>query len=155
MKRFVVLGLAAVGCVALLGADEAAKDLSVPEETPVIDTYEVMEFMMDPAYEALKDALVTEPEGRRGWRAVYVASYTVAEQANLLFSRNDEEYMLTPEWDQMSADMRQKAAAIGDTVREQDYSKAKDAYLGLIQSCNACHQATDPDNAPEVKPWDE
>ena len=136
-----------------LHAQDAAPavDPNVTVARPLVDTYELMDFMMDPVYEELKDAVAAEPTGRAGWRAIYVAAFTLGEQANLLFSRTDQDYMKTPEWAKATVDMREKANAIGLAVRNQDYAAAKAGYAVLIESCNACHKQFEPE-APVVEP---
>ena len=135
----------------LFAADEA--DPTLPEPRPLIDCYELMDILMDPAYEGLKDATEVEPTGRKGWRALYVYSYSLAELANLLFSRTDEDYMGTPEWNELAVEMRERCVAIAEAAKAKDFPAVQKNYELVIQNCNACHQKFEPEDATEVKPW--
>lgn len=158
-----ILVILATACIAILATWREAPtsfaqdgvDLSKPEPAPLIDNYEIMEILMDPVYEKLKDSVSIEPTRRKDWRAIYLSAYTLGEQANLLFSRNDEDYMTTPEWDALTVEMRQLCADIGTAVKAKDYPAIKKSYEALIANCNACHVKFEgEEDATIVEPWD-
>ncbi len=159
MKKFVSIALAVVVGVIGFAALEfkqalaITNDLTLAEPQPLVDNHEIMDLMIDPTYELLKDAAAVEPDGRKGWRALYVHSYAMGEIANLLFARNDQEYMATPEWDQLVVEMRKLCNAIAEATKAQDYPAVKQHYEALIVNCNACHTKFEPEDATEVKPW--
>lgn len=128
----------------------AAEDGAL-EPVQVLDTYETMDYLFEPAYEALKAAVATEPEGRQQWRAIYTNSFAIAEMSNLLFSRSDADYMSEEDWPKMAAQSREAAKALGEAVREQDYALITKRFNALRESCNACHTRFDPENAPEIE----
>ena len=94
-----------------------------------------------------------EPEGRKTWRALYVATYRLSEVANLLYFREDKEYMKTDEWKRMATQMRDHAVSIGEAVKERDIDLIRSRYEKLIQNCNDCHVQFEPDDNTEVEPW--
>lgn len=121
----------------------------------VIDTGEVMELLMDPIHEDLKDFIENPPEKRADWRGLYVAAYTLAETNNLLYSRTDHGYMLQPEWRERVTESRALAVELADSIKEQqDYETIKANYLAVVQNCNDCHLRYDPSqmDAPRVDP---
>lgn len=160
MKKTVTF--ACIGVVALIGAAtlqrtaylESTKDLTLAEPQPLVDTYDLMDLIFDPTYESLKEAVSVEPEGRREWRAIYIHAYVMGELANLLFARNDHEYMTTKEWDDLVIEMRRLADNIGEATKAKDYPAAKSNYEALVANCNACHTKFEPEDATEVKVWD-
>ncbi len=123
--------------------DVAAAETDAAGVLPVISTDELMEVLFEPLLEELRLALVVEPTGRRALKAVYNPASAIAETHNLLFSRDDEDYMTTPEWSALAIAGREAATAVGDAVMGQDYPGAKAAFVSLVHSCNACHDHFD------------
>lgn len=105
----------------------------------IIPSDELMELLFEPFIEDLRLALVKEPKGRRALKAVYNPASAIAETHNLLFSRDDEDYMATPEWIALAIAGRDASEALGDAVMAQDYPAAKTAFVTLVKSCNDCH----------------
>lgn len=124
-----------------------------PEQ--IIDTGEIMELLMDPIHEDLKDFIESPPEKRADWRGLYVAAYTLAETNNLLYSRTDHGYMLQEEWRERVTEARAVTVALADSIKEQaQYETIKSNYLAVVENCNACHERYDPalSDAPRVDP---
>lgn len=124
-------------------ADEAATGMK-----PVLTTFSLMDYLFDPPYEVLEEALESEPEDRRGWRDIRRASETLAEVTNLLLIRDDLDYTGSDEWKAMTVDMREAAEAVAEATRTQDYAAARVGFIALAQSCNACHAHFEPNTAP-------
>lgn len=133
---------------ALAQAPDSAGDGA---EQQVIDNVELMELLFDPYYVDLRNALKNEPEGRKEWRRAYIATYRLAEVTNLLFSREGEDYMQTPEWEALALESRAAVEKVGDAVRALDYEAAKSRYIAYIETCNKCHQTFEPDDATVVE----
>jgi len=159
MSRFAkpIVTLFAVATVAVFSAqpavlaqeeevDPATDDATEP--VPVLSGYNLMATFFHDPYEALEETLAEEPADRRAWRSIRDNAYALAEASNLLFSRNDMEYMGKEEWNKLSVEGRQAAVALGDSTREQDYAKSRAAFVALVESCNKCHEAFEPDIAP-------
>ncbi len=139
------------GCITV---NKETKVISSTEEKPILDTGEIMKLLMDPIHEDLKDWIENPPEKRKDWRGLYVASYTLAEINNLLYSRTDHEYMLTAEWRDLVTESRAVAAHLANSVKERhDYATVKANYLAVIESCNTCHSRYDPteEDAPMIE----
>lgn len=127
----------------------------VMEEIQVLKTAELMKIITDPFYEDLKDAMENPPEARADWRALYVATYQLAEITNLFFARTGEDYLegKEEEWARLTALSRDDLVALGESIKTQsDYEVIKEKYLQVIDSCNKCHEVFDPENAPDVEP---
>ncbi len=122
-------------------------------EKQVIDNVEVMELFFDPYYVDLRNSLKTAPEGRKEWRRVYIATYRLAEATNLLFSRQGEDYMATPEWNQLALESRTAIEAVGEAVRKLDYDLTKTRYIDYIKTCNNCHSAFELEEPTIVEPF--
>ena len=106
---------------------------------PISGTDELMETLFEPLIEDLRLSLVVEPKGRRALKAVYNPAAAMAETHNLLFSRDDEDYMATPEWTALSIAGRDASTAVADAVMGQDYPGSKAAFVSLVKTCNDCH----------------
>lgn len=143
MKRvamYAVIAIAAVVMTSVFTSLSAkAEDDNPLEPKQVLETYELMDVIVNPAFENLRAVAIKEPEGRKDWKGLYNGSFTIAELMNLLFSRADEDYMAEPDWAQMTAKTRGLAEQMGAAVQDQDYPTAKERYLSMVQSCNACH----------------
>ncbi len=154
----IAAAMLAVAALALLTArsevraqDETEADPAAAEDmapVPVLNTYQTMEAFFEPPFLILEETLAEEPADRRGWRDIRNSAYALAEATNLLFSRNDMDYMGTEEWNKLSVEGRQAAVKLGDAAREQDFAKTKEAWKVMVQSCNKCHETFEPDLAP-------
>ncbi len=117
-----------------------------------------MKILIDPIYEDLKDAVENPPEKRDEWRLLYIAAFNLAETTNLLFSREDEEYMLTDEWIEESIEAQDLTIALGESIRnQQDYEVIRENYLAVMRNCNDCHREFEPGEVDEIvapKSWD-
>lgn len=130
--------------------DGGATEVTGP--TQVMETKEMMKIMMDPVWEDIRDLTEKAPEGRRDWRFLYIATFSLAEQHNLLFNRTDREYMATDDWRALSIEGLEASIALADSVREQDFDAILANKERTLQSCNACHERFEPGEAPEIRP---
>jgi hypothetical protein len=110
-----------------------------PEPTAIVDTSELMDIFLKPAYAELQQAMAKPP----------------AE--NLLFFRNHED-VRKPEWVATTARARQAAADVAAaallglrTVRADNYDGVRAKYDRVADTCNACHRTFARD-AVTVKP---
>jgi hypothetical protein len=112
-----------------------------------------MKLLVDPTYETLKDAVENPPAKRKEWRALYVAAFSLAELTNLLYSRGDEEFELTPEWAEEAAKSQQIVTKLAESIRGQsEYEVIKANYMAVVQDCNACHRKFMPGEIDEIVP---
>jgi len=115
---------------------------------PILTTFALMDFLFDPPFEVLEEAMESEPEDRRGWRDIRRSSETLAEVTNLLLIRDDVDYADSPEWKEKTVAMREAAEGIVEASRTQDFEQAHTSFIALVQSCNACHAHFEPNTAP-------
>ncbi len=148
-----VLGVSILIGAAFLTRATRAEDTPAPVAAQIVETKELMKILFDPQYVLLRDNLRTPPEGRQALRELYLASFTLAELHNLLFSREGHEYMASEEWRTMASTGRAEARRVGEAVKAKDYEGMKSGYTALIESCNACHRRfQEPADLVEVKP---
>ena len=122
-------------------------------EKQIVETAELMKLLVDPIYEELKEAIEVEPKGRKAWRALYIAAFNLAEVNNLLFSRTDEDFMLTPEWVEESLNAQRILNAFAKSVRSQsEYEVLTENYLAVMSNCNDCHRTFSPGEVDEIVP---
>jgi hypothetical protein len=157
---FLAVSMLSLGIVALAVAGGLVKaqdegDPDAMEPVAVLSTYEMMEVLVEPQFEALKTAVATEPADRAGWVAVYDSSYALGELMNLLFSRTDVDYAGEETYKKMTVDSRKKSVAVAEAVKKQDYELVKANYIALVESCNACHVEYEKDIAPILVPFGE
>ncbi len=135
-----------------------AKDLELTlmewEVAPLVKTHEIMELFFESPVENLREGLRTEPKRRKQMRMVYNASFALGEAHNLLFSRNDEEYMSTPEWATLTVEGRDASNAIGESLKARDYEALLNHFDVLVESCNTCHDYFETDVDPVIA-WPE
>ncbi len=136
----------------LTAAQSSGDDAGAQDEKQIIKAAEVMELFFDPYYIDLRNAMKEEPESRSDWRALYVATFRLAEANNLLFSRTGEEYMETPEWRALSLESRDQTELLGQAILKRDIPAIKERYGAVIESCNACHQKFQLEPV-EIKPF--
>jgi len=123
----------------------------------VVDTGELMDLFLKPAYAELQQAMAHPPADRRDWATIYQKAVRLAELENLLFFRNHED-VRKPEWLQTSARARQAAADVAAaallglrTVKAENYEGVRTKYNAVAETCNACHRTFARD-AVTVKP---
>ena len=131
---------------ALLEGGTAPAELRV--EVPLIESPEIMQLFFEEQFATLQKALVEEPKGRSAMKAVYNSAFALGEAHNLLFSRVEEEYMDTPEWETLTVVGRRAAQDIGAALQERDYPAMKSAFEILVNSCNTCHTQFELDVDP-------
>ena len=161
MKHCLMLTVLAAS-LSLVGCDPAGETAAFPQpaqapyyEEQVLNTAEVMEFLMDPIYEQLKDAVENPPDKRKEWRALYITAYPLAETCNLLFSRVDEkkEYLSTQEWIDASIRARDVTVKLADSIKTQsDYEVIKANFIEMMNDCNECHRKFEPGEVDDVLP---
>ena len=147
-----VIGSILTATLAVRAAEEVKSGGNGPEKA-IISTAEVMKLLVDPTYETLKDAVENPPAKRAEWRALYVAAFSLAELTNLMYSRGDEEFQHTPEWQEESKRSQEIVTKLAESVRSQaDYAVIKENYMALVTDCNECHRKFMPGEIDEIVP---
>src|SRR5438552_13457637 len=129
----------------------------VEEPAQVVDTGELMDIFLKPAYAELQQAMAKPPADRKEWATIYQKAVRLAELSNLLFFRTHEDAS-KPEWGATAARARQAAADVAAaallglrTVKAENYAAVRSKYEAVADACNACH-STFARDAVTVKP---
>jgi hypothetical protein len=118
---------------------------------PVVGTHELMELFAEPLYDHLKQEVdKTDARDKEAWNTLRDRGLQTAELANLIALRNQEEHR--DQWIEHCAKVQQAGLKLVEVAKAQNVQQVRAAYLGVIQSCNACHKDFEPDHAPEIEP---
>lgn len=129
--------------VATTSADEDKQDRHTPlgakaTQTPVEeDLHEFMEYVFQPTYKQLKEAMKSAPTDNNGWLNVKSGSLILAEGGNLLMIRGPQDDR--DKWVDFAIDVRSSGAKMYRAAHEKDFASARDHYVSMLNSCNACH----------------
>jgi hypothetical protein len=128
-----------------------------PGPAQVVDTGELMDIFIKPAYGELQQAMARQPADRKEWATIYQKAVRVAELSNLILFRTHEDAR-KPEWAASAARTRQAAADVAAaallglrTVKPENYAAVRATYPAVADACNACH-STFARDAVTVKP---
>jgi hypothetical protein len=123
----------------------------------IVDTSELMDIFLKPAYAELQQAMAKPPADRKEWATIYQKAVRLAELENLLFFRNHEDAR-KPEWIATTARARDAAADVAAaallglrTVRAENFGAVHAKYVQIADTCNGCHRTFARD-AVTVKP---
>jgi hypothetical protein len=121
-----------------------------PPPAPVLDVPSLMQLFNKPLYMGLKEKMAQQPANEEQWKDLMGRGLQGAEIANLVALRKVEgprEPLLRG-----AAGLQRASIAFADAAKAQQWDVTVQAYQGLVQSCNNCHQALAPDKAPQLKP---
>jgi hypothetical protein len=151
VKAKVVAFIGAAIAVMVLSSSTAGRLFAEDSRGPVplVEAHEVMELFFEHEFETLKELMQKEPTKRNDWKGIFNGALELAEAHNLLFFRDDEDYMETDEWITLTVAGRDAALAIATSVKARDFSVIKSKYSAMVKSCNACHEEFQGDE-PEV-----
>ncbi len=109
------------------------------EMKPVnVNMHDFMEGMFQVPYRRLKVAMEKEPTDPPGWKALRSDALILAEACNLLLIRKPEKDI--PDWIKHSIASRDAGAAIVAAAKQKDFAASKEAYVQMLDHCNACHK---------------
>ena len=156
-------GLVAIAIAVLLVTTASTGVLSQTNPTPgperVVDTGELMQLLIRPAYQELQRAVATPPQSRQDWSAIYLAAVRLAELENLIFIREPSRYTTQPAFANFAARARQSTVDVVTLTlmampyaRSEDFDGVRRAYEQISASCTACHRGLGTLNGPTVKP---
>jgi hypothetical protein len=117
---------------------------------PILDVPDLMRLFNKPLYLGLKETMAQQPANEQQWQELTGRGLQAAEIANLIALRKVEgprEPLL-----QGAAELQRAGIALADAAKGQQWEATVQAYQGLIQGCNNCHQTLAPDKAPQLKP---
>jgi hypothetical protein len=131
---------------------------STAQPMPVLENVELMDLMIKPAYEALRQTMSRPPADRKGWADIYQQAARLAELENLLFLRTRAGESRRTEWATAAARARDasarltSAAALGlRSAQPADFDRMRAVFQSIAEGCTACHRAFARE-APVIKP---
>lgn len=101
------------------------------------DMHEFMEYVFQPTYKRLKQAMAAEPADKSIWKGIKSDSLILAEGGNLLLLRKPQEDAAS--WDELSSSMRESGSLLYQSAKKKDYPAARQHYELMLKKCNACH----------------
>jgi len=131
------------------------------QPAPILDNVELMDLMVKPAYDELRQAIAKPPADRKAWAALYQNAARLAEIENLLFLRTRAGEERKAEWDAKAAAARQATAEVAAAAfralrnaSPTDFDDVSRRFPSVADGCNACHRAFARE-APAIKPQGE
>lgn len=100
--------------------------------------HEYMEYVHEPTFHRLKDAMAEAPAGGRQWSAITSNALILAESANLLLLRGPELDRQT--WIKDATAVRAAGAALYRAAHDKDFETARKKYELMVANCNQCHK---------------
>ena len=147
MNHILIAGWLMVLCPMVGSQDSTVYQEPTPENAaqtdpfpPVDNMHHFMEYISEPAYKGLKEALASEPANRRAWRPIKSYALILAETSALVAGRVPEGSSAEQEkqWKQLAREVYNSGKALYGSVG--DYAAAKKHYEVMLNNCNQCHQ---------------
>jgi hypothetical protein len=117
---------------------------------PVVDVPDLMRLFNKPLYMSLKEKMMQQPANQAEWDDLTAKGLQAAEIANLVALREVDPGREA--WIQGAAGLQRAGVAFADASKTGEWNATRQAYVGLLQTCNQCHQARAPQEAPQLKP---
>lgn len=138
-------GQAAAGGASVPAADAADTAASAQTELPISealepvedDMHEFMEYVFEPGYKRLKEAMAAEPADNAAWKVIKAEALVLAEAGNLVIIRGGDEDRTA--WIAHASQSRTHGGKLYAAAREKNYAAAQEHWKAMLQSCNACH----------------
>ena len=118
------------------------------QPAPVLDNVDLMDLMVKPAYDELRQALAKPPADRKAWAALYQNAARLAEIENLLFLRTRAGEERKSEWADRAGAARQASADVATAALRAlrnasaaDFDVVTRRFPAVADGCNACHRA--------------
>jgi hypothetical protein len=118
--------------------------------TPVVDVPGLMRLFNGPLYKSLKKNMAQEPAGEQQWSEIEANGLQAAEIANLVALRRVPDAQA--EVMRGADDLQRAGTALADAAKAHQWNAAQQAYRGVVQACNNCHQTLAPGEAPQLRP---
>ena len=128
------------------------------QPAPLLENVDLMDLMVKPAYDALRQASAGQPPDRKAWAVLYQQAARLAEVENLLFFRTRAGDGRQQEWAARAASARDASAAVAAAAllglrgaQAADFDRVRAALPAVAETCTACHRAFARE-APVIKP---
>jgi hypothetical protein len=119
--------------------------------TPLVDTHEFMEHVVEGTFATLKQGLSEKPADTKAWRTVRDTSLLLGESGNLLLIRKPDDADAS-HWSKLAIALRESGDTLSKAAKAKDYDASRKAYLALVHTCNACHSEYGDDGEPKIMP---
>ena len=136
---------------------------STAQPMPVLENVELMDLMIKPAYDVLRQTMEHPPADRKGWAAIY---HSVRRDSPARVRRNNRfsnsasragESRRT-EWASAAGRARDASARLANaaalgllSAQAADFDRMRGAFPAIADACTACHRAFARE-APVIKP---
>jgi hypothetical protein len=131
-------------------AQPAAQGRQAPPPAPVVEVPVLMQLFNKPLYTGLKQEMAQQPADEAQWKNLAARGWQAAEIANLVALRKgqgaDDPIL------RGAAEFQRAGIALAEAAKAQQWEATVQAYQGLVQRCNGCHQSLAPDEAPQLQP---
>jgi len=142
----VVVGVSSYNVLSIDAKWDAKVNAAEGGQTPILNTHNLMSYMIDPAFEELKLAVENAPEKRKDWRSLTMAASNLAEMNNLFYIRSEEGITDKPEWMESVKKSHTVSNALAASIKEKsEYDVIKKNFIAVMESCNECHTKVVPD----------
>jgi hypothetical protein len=118
--------------------------------SPVVDVPGLMRLFNGPLYKSMKKNMARHPANEQQWSDIEANGLQAAEIANLVALRRVPDAQA--EVLRGAEAMQRAGTALADAAKAQQWNATQQAYRGIVQACNNCHQTLAPGNAPELRP---
>jgi hypothetical protein len=118
--------------------------------SPVVDVPGLMRLFNGPLYKSLKKNMAQQPADEQQWSDIEANGLQAAEIANLVALRRVPEAQ--KEVLRGAEELKRAGTALADAAKAHQWNAAKQAYSGVVQACNNCHQTLAPGEAPQLRP---
>jgi hypothetical protein len=117
---------------------------------PVVDVPGLMRLFNGPLFKSMKKNMAQQPANAEQWSDIEANGLQAAEIANLVALRRVPDAQADVL--RGAAAMQRAGTALADAAKGQQWNAAQQAYRGVVQACNNCHQTLAPDDAPQLRP---
>lgn len=102
------------------------------------DMHEFMEYVFQPTYKQLQQAMKSEPQNGGDWFKVKSGALILAEGGNLILLRGPDSDREA--WSAHSVAVRESGGEMYRAAQKKDFEQASKHYRSMLNNCNACHQ---------------
>ncbi len=106
----------------------------------IAETKLLMEALANPNYQALAKALKDRPADAEAWTFARGQALLIAETSNLLMLRPPKN-LGQDVWMTRSTELRDAATKLAKQAGSRDLPGSRAALLGVVKSCNRCHES--------------
>jgi hypothetical protein len=109
-----------------------------------------MRLFNGPLYKSMKKNMARQPADEQQWSDIEANGLQAAEIANLVALRRvpDAQAQVL----RGAEELQRAGTALADAAKAHQWNAAQQAYRGVVQACNNCHQTLAPGDAPQLRP---